>query len=285
MEAQYYPTVMPKIITAADLCKYLEGCLGLTATVAQDSVKLLFRACVRALANSDAGGTLGIGLGNLLAVPCRRNVSGAWRPAFHPSRTFLRYLDVLQARACAGESLGRAFPQMHRKDLVELLVSGGVRRALADRIAKAAITFWFDRLVSGCAVELPGGVAQVTWRRTARIRRQAGGALKRGHGLVWAQRSRRRGDGPRYWLGVSFRSNRQFRSAGLGRVDIVRVQPDRSHIPRWVPGAAPPAVQESNPPRQPDHACTRAGFLGYGDEELTTRRSLWLVRMAGQMSP
>jgi hypothetical protein len=283
MEAQYYPTVMPKIITAADLCKYLEGCLGLTATVAQDSVKLLFRACVRALANSDAGGTLGIGLGNLLAVPCRRNVSGAWRPAFHPSRTFLRYLDVLQARACAGESLGRAFPQMHRKDLVELLVSGGVRRALADRIAKAAITFWFDRLVSGCAVELPGGFAQVTWKRTARIRRQAGGALKRGRELVWAQRSRRRGDGPRYWLGVSFRSNRQFRSAGLGRVDIVRVQPDRSHLSRWVPGAAPP-VHDDEQLQQSGRPPVRVGFLDYG-EELSRRRAVWLSRLSRQTSP
>src|ERR1017187_7600103 len=276
---------MPKIITAADLCKYLEGCVGITAGVAQDTVKLLFRACVRALADGGAGETIGIGIGNLHAAPGRRNVSGAWRPAFRPSRTFLRYLEKLQARACAGESLGRAFPQMHRRDLVELLVGRGMRRAPADRIAKAAITFWLDRLVSGCAVELPGGVAQVTWRRT-RIRRRIAGALRRGHGLVRAQRSRRRrGDGPKFWLGVSFRSNRQFRSAGLGRVDIIRVQPDRSHIPTWVPGAAPPAVQESNQPRQPDHACTRAGFLGYGDEELTTRRSLWLARMARQMSP
>src|ERR1039458_3513476 len=185
MEAQYYPTVMPKIITAADLCKYLEGCDGITGTVAQDTVKLLFRVCVRALANSDAGGTIGIGIGNLHAVPGRRSVSGAWRPAFRPSRTFLRYIEKLQARACAGESLGRAFPLMHRKDLVELMVSGGVRRAMADRIIKAAITFWFDRLVSGGAVEVPGGVAQVCWRRT-RIRRRAGGARPRGHGLVRA---------------------------------------------------------------------------------------------------
>src|ERR1039457_3260770 len=276
---------MPKIITAADLSQFLEGSLGLATAVAQNTVKLLFRVCVRALADGRAGETIGIGIGNLLAVPGRRSVTGAWRPAFRPSRTFLRYLEKLQARACAGESLGMAFPQMHRKDLVELMVSGGVRRALADHIAKAAITFWFDRLVSGCVAELPGGVAQVTWART-RIRRRIGGALRRGHGLVRAQRSRRgRGDGHKFRLGVSFRSNRQFRSAGLGRVDIVRVQPDRSQISRWVAGAAPPAVQESNPPRQPGHACTRAGFLGYGDEELTTRRSLWLVRMAGQMSP
>src|ERR1022692_391878 len=276
---------MLKIITAADLSQFLEGCLGLAATVAQDTVKLLFRVCVRALADGGAGETIGIGIGNLHAAPGRHNAPGVWRPAFQPSRTFLRYLKKLQARACAGESLGRAFPQMHRRDLVELLVGRGMRRAMADRIIKAAITFWFDRLVSGCAVELPGGVAQVTWRR-ARIRRRIGGALRRGHGLVRAQRSRRgRSDKPKFWLGVSFRSNRQFRSAGLGRVNIVRVQPDRSHLLRWVPGAAPPAVQESNPPRQPDHACTRTGFLGYDDEELTTRRSLGLVRMAGQMSP
>src|SRR5664280_1675784 len=274
---------MPKIITAPDLSQFLGGSLGLAATVAQDTVKLLFRVCVRALADGGAGETIGIGSGNLHAAPGRHNAPGVWRPAFQPSRTFLRYLDKLQARACAGESLGMAFPQIRRKDLVELLVSGGVRRALADRIVKAAITFWFDRLVSGCAVELPGGVAQVTWRRT-RIRRRIGGALRRGHGLVRAQRSRRgRGHGPKFWLGVSFRSNRQFRSAGLGRVDIVRVQPDRSHILRWVPGAAPPAIQESSPPRQPDH--TRAGFLGYDDEELTTRRSLWLVRLSRQTSP
>src|ERR1017187_660581 len=165
---------MPKIITAADLSQFLEGSLGLAAAVAQDTVKLLFRVCVRALADGRAGETLGIGLGKLLAVPGRRSVSGAWRPAFRPSRTFVRYLEKLQARACAGESLGRAFPQMHRKDLVDLLVSGGVRRALADRMKKAAITFWFDRLVSGCAVELPGGVAQVTDRKSTRIRRQAG---------------------------------------------------------------------------------------------------------------
>src|ERR1019366_3136184 len=275
---------MPKIITAADLSQFLEGCLGLAATVAQDTVKLLFRVCVRALADGGAGQTIGIGIGNLHAAPGRHNAPGVWRPAFQPSRTFLRYLEALQARAWAGESLGMAFPQIRRKDLVELLVSGGVRRALADRIAKAAITFWFDRLVSGCAVELPGGVAQVTWRRT-RIRRRIAGALRRGHGLVRAQRSRRgRGDGPKFWLGVSFRSNRQFRSAGLGRVNIVRVQPDRSHVLRWVPGAPTPAIQESNQPRPPDHACARAGFLGYDDEELTTRRSLWLIRMARQMS-
>src|ERR1039457_4515994 len=94
------------------------------------------------------------------------------------------------------------------RDLVELLVGRGMRRAMADRIAKAAITFWFDRLVSGCAVELPGGVAQVCWGRR-RIRRRIAGALRRGHGLVRAQRSRRgRGDGPKFCLGVSFRSNR-----------------------------------------------------------------------------
>ena len=271
-----------KTMTTADLAIHIEGCLGLTASVAQDSVKLLFRACERALANSDASGTLGIGLGNLLAVPCRRNVSGAWRPAFHPSRTFLRYLDVLQARACAGESLGMAFPHMHRKDLVDLLVSRGMRRAMAGRIAKVAIAFWFDRLVSGCAVELPGGVASVIWRRTARIRRQAGGALMRGQELVWAQRSRRRGDGAKYWLGASFRSNRQFRSAGIGRVDIIRVQPDRSHLSMWVPGAAPP-VHDDEQQQQSGRPPVRAGFLDYG-EELSRRRSLWLARMARQMS-
>jgi hypothetical protein len=271
-----------KTMTTADLARYIEGCLGLTAVVAQDSVKLLFRACVRALANSDAGGTLSIGLGNLHAVPGRHNESGTWRPAFGPSRTFLQYLDRLQARACSGQNLGIPFPRMHRKDLVDLLVSRGMRRAMAARIAKMAITFWFDRLVSGCAVELPGGVAQVGWRRTARVRRQAGGALKRGHELEWAQRSRRRGDGPKYWLGVSFRSNRQFRSAGLGRVDIVRVQPDRSHLTTWVPGAAPP-VHDDEQQQQSDRPPVRVGFLDYG-EELSRRRSLWLARMARQMS-
>jgi hypothetical protein len=245
---------------------------------------LLFRACVRALADGRAGETVGIGIGNLHAAPGRHNAPGVWRPAFQPSRTFLRYLEKLQARACAGESLGRAFPQMHRRDLVELLVGRGMRRAMADRIAKAAITFWFDRLVSGCAVEVPGGVAQVTWRRT-RIRRRIGGALRRGHGLVRAQRSRRgRGDGPKFCLGVSFRSNRQFRSAGLGRVDIVRVQPDRSHLSRWVPGAAPPAIQESSHQQQSDRPPVRAGFLGYG-EELSRRRAVWLSRMSRQASP
>src|ERR1035441_7011651 len=157
---------MPKIITAADLSQFLGGSLGLAAAVAQDTVKLLFRVCVRALADGRAGETIGIGIGNLHAAPGRHNVPGVWRPAFQASRTFLRYLEKLQARACAGKSLGRAFPQMHRRDLVELLVGRGMRRAMADRIIKAAITFWFDRLVSGCAVELPGGVAQVTWRRT-----------------------------------------------------------------------------------------------------------------------
>src|ERR1017187_8205046 len=275
---------MPKIITAADLSQFLDGSLGLAAAVAQDTVKLLFRVCVRALADGRAGETVGIGIGNLHAAPGRRNVSGAWRPAFRPSRTFLRYLEKLQARACAGESLGMAFPQIRRKDLVELLVNHGMRRAPADRIAKAAITFWLDRLVSGCAVELPGGVAQVTWRRT-RIRRRIGGALRRGHGLVRAQRSRRgRGDGPRFWLGVSFRSNRQFRSAGLGRVDIVRVQPDRSHLLRWVPGAAPPAVHDDEQQQQSGRPPVRAGFLGYS-EELSRRRAVWLSRLSRQTNP
>jgi hypothetical protein len=274
--------VMPKIITAADLSQFLEGCVGVAATVAQDTVKLLFRVCVRALADGGAGETIGIGLGNLHAAPGRHNAPGVWRPAFQPSRTFLRYLEKLQARACAGESLGRAFPQMHRRDLVELLVGRGMRRAMADRIAKAAITFWFDRLVSGCAVEVPGGVAQVTWRRT-RIRRRIGGALRRGHGLVRAQRSRRgRGDGPKFWLGVSFRSNRQFRSAGLGRVDIVRVQPDRSHLSRWVPGAAPP-VHDDEQQQQSGRPPVRAGFLDYG-EELSRRRAVWLSRLSRQTS-
>src|ERR1039457_6407590 len=162
---------MPKIITAADLSQFLEGSLGLAAAVAQDTVKLLFRGCERALANGGAGETIGIGIGNLHAAPGRHNAPGVWRPAFRPSRTFLRYLEKLQARACAGESLGMALPQIRGKDLVDLLVGRGLRRAMADRIIKAAITFWFDRLVSGCAVELPGGVAQVTWRR-ARIRRR-----------------------------------------------------------------------------------------------------------------
>ena len=275
--------MMPKIITAADLCKHLGGSLGLAPAVAQDTVKLLFRVCVRALADGPAGETIGIGIGNLHAAPGRHNVPGAWRPAFQPSRTFLRYIEALQSRACAGESLGMAFPQIRRKDMVDLLAGGGMRRARADRIAKAAITFWFDRLVSGCAVELPGGVAQVTWRR-ARIRRRAGGALRRGHGLVRAQRSRRRGDRPKFCLGVSFRSNRQFRYAGLGRVDIVWVQPDRSHILRWVPGAAPPAIQESSHQQQSDRPPVRAGFLGYG-EELSRRRAVWLSRLSRQTSP
>src|ERR1035441_4017587 len=231
---------MPKkTMTTADLAIHIGGCLGLTATVAETAVKLLFRVCETALAHSGTGESIGIGFGRLHAVPGRHNEAGTWRPAFESSRTFLQYLDRLQARACSGQNLGIPFPRMHRKDLVDLLVNRGMRRAMAGRIAKIAITFWFDRLVSGCAVELPGGVAQVGWRRTARIRRQAGGALRRGYELVWAQRSRRRGDGPKYWLGVSFRSNRQFRSAGIGRVDIVRVQPDRSHLARWVPGAAP----------------------------------------------
>src|ERR1019366_6502577 len=270
-----------KTMTTADLAIHIEGCLGLTASVAQDSVKLLFRACERALANSDAGVTLGIGLGNLLAVPCRRNVSGAWRPAFRPSRTFLRYLDVLQARACAGENLGAPFPHMHRKDLVDLLVSRGMRRAMAGRIAEMAITFWFDRLVSGCAVELPGGVAQVGWRRTARVRRQAGGALRRGHELVWAQRSRRRGDGPRYWLGVSFRSNRQFRSVGLGRGDIVRIRAGCLHLPRGGGGGAAPPVRDDEQQQQSGRPQVRAGFLDYG-EELSRRRAAWLSRLSRQ---
>ena len=34
-EQEYYPTVMPKIITAADLSQFLEGSLGLAAAVAQ----------------------------------------------------------------------------------------------------------------------------------------------------------------------------------------------------------------------------------------------------------
>ena len=124
MEAQYYPTVMPKIITAADLSEFLEGSLGLAA-VAQDTVKLLFRACERALADGGAGETLGIGLGNLHAVPGRRNEAGVWRPAFQPSRTLLRFLGALQARACAGKNLGAPFPRMVRKDLVDLLVGRG----------------------------------------------------------------------------------------------------------------------------------------------------------------
>ena len=280
MEAQYYPTVMPKIITAADLSKCLEGSLGLAAAVAQDTVKLLFRACERALADGGAGETLGIGLGNLHAVPGRRNEPGVWRPAFQPSRTLLRFLEALQARACAGESLGAPFPRMVRKDLVDLLVGRGIRRALADRVVKATVTFWCDRLVMGCVVEIPGGLAQVSWRRTARVRRQAGGALKRGNELAWAQRSRRRGDGPRYWLRVSFRSNRQFRSAGLGRVNIIRVPPARSHASMWVPGAAPP-VHHDEQQQQSGRAPVRVGFLDYG-EELSRRRAVWLTRLSTQ---
>jgi hypothetical protein len=75
---------MPKIISAADLGQFLQGSLGLVAAVAQDTVKLLFRACERALANGGAGETLSIGLGNLHAVPARRNEAGVWRPAFQP---------------------------------------------------------------------------------------------------------------------------------------------------------------------------------------------------------
>jgi hypothetical protein len=274
---------MPKIISAADLGQFLEGSLGFATAVAQDTVKLLFRVCERALADGGAGETIGIGLGNLHAVPGRRNEPGVWRPALQPSRTLLRFLGALQARACAGENLGAPFPRMVRKDLVDLLVGRGMGRALADRVAKATVTFWFDRLVMGCAVELPGGLAQVAWKRTARVRRQAGGALKRGNELVWAQRSRRRGDGPRYWLGVSFRSSRQFRSASLGRVNIIRVRPARSHALRWVPGAAPP-VRDDEQQQQSGRPPVRAGFLDYG-EELSRRRAVWLSRMSRQTSP
>ena len=274
---------MPKIISAADLGQFLEGSLGFATAVAQDTVKLLFRVCERALADGGAGETIGIGLGNLHAVPGRRNEPGVWRPALQPSRTLLRFLGALQARACAGENLGAPFPRMVRKDLVDLLVGRGMGRALADRVAKATVTFWFDRLAMGCAVELPGGFAQVTWKRTSRVRRQAGGALKRGNELVWAQRSRRRGDGPRYWLGVSFRSSRQFRSASLGRVNIIRVRPARSHALRWVPGAAPP-VRDDEQQQQSGRPPVRAGFLDYG-EELSRRRAVWLSRMSRQTSP
>src|ERR1039458_7713223 len=107
---------MPKIITAADLSQFLEGCVGVAATVAQDTVKLLFRVCVRALADGGARETVGIGIGNLHAAPGRHNVSGAWRPAFQPSRTFLRYLEKIQARALAGGGLGMAFPQMRTEE-------------------------------------------------------------------------------------------------------------------------------------------------------------------------
>src|ERR1035438_3523216 len=108
---------MPKIISAADLSQFLEGSLGLAAVIAQEAVKLLFCASERALADGGAGETLGIGLGNLHAVPGRRNEPGVWRPAFQPSRTLLRFLGARQARACAGENLGAPFPRMVRKDL------------------------------------------------------------------------------------------------------------------------------------------------------------------------
>ena len=137
--------MMPKIISAADLGRFLEGSLGLAAAVAQDAVKLLFRACERALADGGSGETLGIGLGNLHAVPGRRNEPGVWRPAFQPSRTLLCFLGALQARACAGENLGAPFPRMVRKGLVDLLAGRGIRRAVADQVVKATVTFWCDR--------------------------------------------------------------------------------------------------------------------------------------------
>src|ERR1017187_5268379 len=162
---EYYPAVMPKIISAADLSQFLEGSLGLAAMVAQDTVKLLFRACERAVADGGAGETLGIGLGNLHAVPGRRNEPGVWRPAFQPSQTLLCFLGALQARACAGENLGAPFPRMVRKGLVDLLVGRGMRRALSDRVVTATVTFCFDRLVMGCQIELPGGFARSAERR------------------------------------------------------------------------------------------------------------------------
>jgi len=274
---------MPKkTMTTADLARHLEGCLGITATVARETVKLVFRVCETALAHSGTGESVGIGFGRLHAVPGRLNELGAWRPAFQPSRTFLRYLDHLQARACAGERLGMAFPRMHCKDLVDLLVNRGMRRAMALRIVKATITFWFDRLITGCPVALPGGVAQVTWKRTARARRRPGGALRRGRALVRAQlpRYRRR---PRSWFGIAFRSAVLFRSSGLGRIEIVRVQPDRSHLTRWVAGAAPP-VHDDEQQEQSGRPPVRAGFLDYG-EELSRRRAVWLSRLSRQTGP
>jgi hypothetical protein len=81
---------------------------------------------------------------------------------------------------------------------------------------------------------------------------------------------------------VSFRSNRQFRSVGLGRVDIVRIRPDRSHILRWVAGAAPP-VRDDEQQQQSGRPQVRAGFLDYG-EELSRRRAVWLSRLSRQAS-
>lgn len=127
---------------------------------------MLFRVCETALVHSGIGESVGIGFGRLHAVPGRHDEAGTWRPAFGPSRTFLQYLDRLQARADHGDRLGIPFPRMHRKDLVALLVGRGMRRAMADRIVKATITFWFDRLITGCPVALPGGVAQATNVRT-----------------------------------------------------------------------------------------------------------------------
>lgn len=141
--------MLQKIITTVDLAEYLEGRLDITTSAAQAAVKLLFRVCESALADSDAGATLGIGLGRLHAVPSRRNRPGVWRPAFQPSRTFLRYLNRLQARACACERLGMVSPRMHWKNLGELLASRGMSRAMAERVAKATVTFWFDRLTMG----------------------------------------------------------------------------------------------------------------------------------------
>jgi hypothetical protein len=60
---------MPKIVTAADLSKFLGVSLGIAAAVAQDTVKLLFRGCERALANGAAGEMF-----RRLALPAHQNV-------------------------------------------------------------------------------------------------------------------------------------------------------------------------------------------------------------------
>ena len=59
---------------SADLCRYLEGSVGVTATDAETTVKLNFRVCERVLADGGAGET--IGLGSLL--PGRRNEPCVW---------------------------------------------------------------------------------------------------------------------------------------------------------------------------------------------------------------
>jgi len=109
------------------------------------------------------------------------------------------------------------------------------------RVMDGLVQVWKDALLRGEEVPMPGGVAQVTWRKpVCPMRFLDGGVLLRGkrrEPLDWTLRAIKNPE-----KAVSFRANLQLVHLKDGIFVPRQVELDRSHRRSWKPGAPKPAL-------------------------------------------